>query len=205
MTTRKQASIERRNQILDAALKVFATKGFRETTNRDIATAAGINSPGLIYHYFKDQEDLFQAVLQERAPILQLSKIDPATLLAEPPREVLTLIARTFIETVSDPTTRQLIRLIMGEGLRQTEVAQMVYEFGSSHMLAFLYQYFEALMDRGEIRRADLGATVRTFIGPLFAYLFTALLWEFPDARTPTAETQIATVVDVFLEGMKPR
>ena len=205
MTTRKQASIERRNQILDAALKVFATKGFRETTNRDIAQEAGINSPGLIYHYFKDQEDLFRAVIQERAPIFQLTQIAPAALADQPPRTVLTFIARTFMETVSDPTTLQLIRLIMGEGLRQTEVAQMVYEFGSSHMLTFLYQYFEQLMDRGDIRRADLGATARTFLGPLFVYLFTALLWELPDERTPDAETQIAATVDVFLEGMKPR
>ena len=52
-------SIDRRTQILEAALEVFSTKGFHKATNKDIASAAGGMSPGLIYHYFKDKEDLF--------------------------------------------------------------------------------------------------------------------------------------------------
>ena len=41
---------ERRQQIIDGALEVFSEKGFEKATNKDIAEAAGIGSPGLIYH-----------------------------------------------------------------------------------------------------------------------------------------------------------
>lgn len=42
----------RRQQIIDGALQVFGTKGFEKANNKDIAVAARIGSPGLIYHYF---------------------------------------------------------------------------------------------------------------------------------------------------------
>ena len=51
----------RRQQIIDGALQVFASKGFEKATNKDIAVASGIGSPGLIYHYFKDKCDSFLA------------------------------------------------------------------------------------------------------------------------------------------------
>src|SRR5260221_14479741 len=63
---------DRRRQIIEGALQAFAEKGFGGTTNRDIAQAAGIGSPGLIYHYFKDKEALLQAALEQHAPLLQL-------------------------------------------------------------------------------------------------------------------------------------
>ncbi|HEY7341886.1 MAG TPA: TetR/AcrR family transcriptional regulator [Ktedonobacterales bacterium] len=56
---------ERRRQILDAALKVFAAKGLAATMMSDIAAASDL-SYGLIYHYFHDKEELF-LTLVERA------------------------------------------------------------------------------------------------------------------------------------------
>ena len=60
--------VDRRRQILDAALEVFGTKGFYQATNKDIAEAAGGISPGLIYWYFKDKQDLLFAVIRDRPP-----------------------------------------------------------------------------------------------------------------------------------------
>ena len=54
---------ERREQILSAALKAFATKGFAATKISDIVARAGM-SHGLVYHYFKSKEEIFYALLQ---------------------------------------------------------------------------------------------------------------------------------------------
>ena len=67
MTGDPSEQSDRRNQILEAALRVFGTKGFHKATNKDIAEAAGGISPGLIYWYFKDKEDLFLSIIRERA------------------------------------------------------------------------------------------------------------------------------------------
>src|SRR5690348_12855530 len=46
---KRDISGERRRQIIDGALQVFSSRGFAQATNKEIAQAAGIRSPGLIY------------------------------------------------------------------------------------------------------------------------------------------------------------
>ncbi|UOO37472.1 TetR/AcrR family transcriptional regulator [Oscillospiraceae bacterium CM] len=58
-----QIKDERREQILSAALKVFAKKGFAASKISDIVAAAGV-SHGLFYHYFKSKEDVFYELLK---------------------------------------------------------------------------------------------------------------------------------------------
>lgn len=54
---------ERREQIMTAALRVFAAKGFAATKIGDIAARAGM-SHGLVYHYFKSKEEIFHEILK---------------------------------------------------------------------------------------------------------------------------------------------
>lgn len=54
---------ERREQILSAALRVFATKGFAATKISDIVAESGV-SHGLVYHYFQSKEDIFNELLK---------------------------------------------------------------------------------------------------------------------------------------------
>src|SRR5436309_6245839 len=99
MPSRDEQDFElRRQQIIDGALEVFAEKGFEKATNKDIAEAAGVGSPGLIYHYFKDKSDLFRQVLEQRAPVLQLLNRSEA-MMDMPPREALMLFGSAFMKT----------------------------------------------------------------------------------------------------------
>jgi AcrR family transcriptional regulator len=50
----------RRQEIIDAAYRCFASKGFHQTTMRDIYAEAGL-SPGAIYHYFNSKDDIIEA------------------------------------------------------------------------------------------------------------------------------------------------
>ena len=125
MPYRDDEDFERkRPQIIDGALEVFASKGFEKATNKDIADAAGVRSPGLIYHYFKDKADLFRKVLEHRAPALQLLG-HPDELMALPPRELLTLLGRSFLESIGSPATLGMFKLILGESMRRPAVADM--------------------------------------------------------------------------------
>src|ERR1700686_5698167 len=76
---------DRREQIIDAAMRVFAQKGFARATNKDIAHEAGITA-GLIYHYFKSKEDLLGIVIEERSP-LQLLTTFPIQAFDLPPEQ----------------------------------------------------------------------------------------------------------------------
>lgn len=192
---------ERREQIIEGALQAFSEKGYLGASNRDIARAAGIRSTPLIYHYFENKEALFQAVIQERIPPVNLApQLDE--LLQQSPRVTLTAIAASMVEAMAQPQTTALLRLLLGEGLREPAVARVIYQGGPAHVLGFLYQYFARLMQDGRMRQADLGATVRTFIGPLLAYVISSELLNFPDEKTPDAQVMVETAVSIFLAGM---
>ncbi|OAT82344.1 TetR/AcrR family transcriptional regulator [Desulfotomaculum copahuensis] len=67
---RKNEREIRKNLIIDAAIGLFATKSFENTSIRDIAAAAGI-SPASIYRYFADRDELFvEALLREGKDII---------------------------------------------------------------------------------------------------------------------------------------
>src|SRR6266478_2816119 len=77
---------DRREQIINAAIQVFAQKGFSKATNKDIAREAGI-TPGLIYYYFESKEDLLKMIIETRSP---------AQLITTLPQQVLEFLGKYF-------------------------------------------------------------------------------------------------------------
>ncbi len=75
----------RRQQIIDAAYRCFARKGFHQSTMRDIYAEAHL-SPGAIYHYFNSKEDIIEASFifdhQRSLPVLERAIDDPNPLVA---------------------------------------------------------------------------------------------------------------------------
>ena len=55
-------AIERKEQVLDVALSVFATKGFHDTSMNDIAEAAGVTKP-VVYQHYESKRSLFLAII----------------------------------------------------------------------------------------------------------------------------------------------
>src|SRR5947209_2723300 len=70
---REERSERSRRQVLDAALDLFAHRGYRATTVRDIAQAAGV-STGNVYHHFPDKESIFRTLLDEFSRITQTKR-----------------------------------------------------------------------------------------------------------------------------------
>jgi AcrR family transcriptional regulator len=196
----------KRQQIIDGALHVFASKGFEKATNKDIAKAASIGSPGLIYHYFKDKTDLFRQVLEERAPALQLigkAESGAVDMMELPPREVLTRFGESLVKTLQDRVALAMFKMILGEAVRRPAVAELFNKVGPGRGIAFLVRYISHQMELGALKKMDPGAAARCFIGPLIAFILTREVFVQPDAATLTPETMVATTVEVFLRGME--
>lgn len=203
MPSRDEQDFEsRRQQIIDGALEVFASKGFEKATNKDIAVASSIGSPGLIYHYFKDKSDLFRQVLEQRMPVLELLN-HSEEMMTLPPHELLTLFASTFLKVVDNPTSIALLKLMFGEAIRRPIVAEMINTIGPTRSIAFLIRYLKKQMDAGVLRQMDSGAAARCFVGPLIAFVITRELFPQPDAQILKPEIMVKTAVEVFLRGME--
>src|SRR5438876_6199957 len=72
---------DRRQDILEAAMELFAKKGFRGTTTRDLATQAEVNE-AIIFRYFNNKEELYRAILEHKAGENREAKIDELERLA---------------------------------------------------------------------------------------------------------------------------
>lgn len=194
----------RREQIMDGALQVFASKGFDRATNQDIARAAGIRSPGLIYHYFAGGKlELFQHMLRHFAPVLDLFD-HPEALMDRPPQEVLPLVASSLLKVTENRLAISAIKVMVGEATRRPAVASMINVLGPQRAFGFLSRYLARQMELGALRRVDPGIATRCFVGPLIFYILTREVFVQPDAASLSTETMVASAVELFLRGTAP-
>ncbi|HEX9442008.1 MAG TPA: TetR/AcrR family transcriptional regulator, partial [Roseiflexaceae bacterium] len=155
---------DRRQQIIGAAMEVFSTKGFHKATNKDIAEAAGGISPGLIYWYFKDKEDLLLSIIRERAAIFQLAE-HPERVIDLPPSEGLGLIGRTYLSVFKVPGNVALFRIVLGEAIRFPQIAEMFFKQVASRFFGLVSQYLQHQVDLGRLRPHDTMIAARSFVG----------------------------------------
>ncbi len=122
-------STARRLAILDAALPLFACKGFAATTTKEIAQAAGV-SEALIFKHFPSKASLYEAIF------LTCVEEDPdyARLLALPPSTaalvemIQALVLHFVVEVPADPEERSRHRLALLSLLEDGEFMRLVYE-----------------------------------------------------------------------------
>jgi len=192
---------QRRQQIIDGALEVFSSKGFEKATNKEIARAAGIGSPGLIYHYFADKTDLLQQVMEQRAPVFQIFA-HPENLMEMPPREALTFFGTNLLKILENRTAVAALKLIMSEVTRRPAVADIINRIGPGRGLPLLASYLERQMQQGVLRQIEPGAAARCFVGSLIAYIITREIFPQPDIEHITPEIMVTSAVEIFLHGM---
>jgi TetR/AcrR family transcriptional regulator len=194
---------DRRRQILDAAFEEFAEHGFRGATIKRIAQRARLRSQALIYWYFPAKEALFEAVLGQQLPIVQMV-LDPAPLLDRPPEEVLPLLARAYLSTADRPGAPRLVRLLAPELIRRPEVADAVGGTLIAKILDFIKTYLAHQVELGRLRPHDVRASARAFVGMILPQLGGKLFLPALQADGLTDEEHIATVVTIFLYGLQP-
>jgi AcrR family transcriptional regulator len=106
---------ERRRQLLDTALEVFATRGFHRTSMNDVAEAAGVTKP-VLYQHFRSKRELYLELLEDVGA--QLGKlIADATAEAGGPREQVERGFAAYFRYVH--TNRSAYRLLFGGGSRR--------------------------------------------------------------------------------------
>ena len=200
---REQEAAERKRQILEGALQVFSSKGFIQATNKDIAAAAGIQSPGLIYHYFKDKADLLRAVIEAYAPPMQLVA-HPEEMMALPPEAALTRFGLAYLRLTDSPNIAAFMKLIMGEALRDSNFARMFGEIGPLRVWRLLAEYLHNQMELKTLRRMEPAVAARCFIGPLIIRLLMRNVFQLEDSSELPAEQLVEMHVDMFLRGLQP-
>jgi TetR/AcrR family transcriptional regulator, fatty acid metabolism regulator protein len=143
-TAPKAGAVDKRRLILDAAVRVFARRGFHHCRVSDVADEAGV-AYGLVYHYFESKEEILNTLFLERWQIMldAIAEIDSRDL---PARDKLYSIAGFIIDSYRhDP---DLMKVII------VEVTRAANSFGRLH-LERIREAYTGISEIVESARAD--------------------------------------------------
>jgi TetR/AcrR family fatty acid metabolism transcriptional regulator len=191
-----ERTTDRRGELLEAAVRVFAAKGFHQSRVGDIAGEAGV-AHGLLYHYFRSKEEVLETIFRETwsALVADTVRIEHAGV---PLHEQLRRFARIYLG--SWLMTPDLVRVLVREVARSPEVGDRVGEI--RELFAVLQRIIEAARERGEAR-ADVDAAVAAWVvyGALEEILTGWVLGQLP-GEEEDVERAVKTVVDVTHRGL---
>ena len=196
LTDRSIASEEKRRLILDAAVRVFARKGYHTSRVGDIAEEAGV-AHGLLYHYFASKEELLETVFRETwSQLLEaFARVEESD---EPASEQLRQVAAILLRSWRhDP---DLVRVLVREVGRSQALPARVEEIGQ------VFRAIERIVERGQERgelRSDLDPRLASWIvyGAIEEILTGWVLGQLEDGDEEVAAAERA-VVDVVVGGL---
>lgn len=176
------AAEDRRQQILDVAVQLFSQKGFRGTTTKEIALAAGVNE-AIIYRHFATKSELYSAIMDQKAgsTFIQALESDLSEAMeSKDDRRVFESIAFHLMEFHERDDTA--MRTLMYSALEGHELAEMIFRNHIAKTHLRLAEYVKRRIDDGAFRHVDPMTAVRSFLGAVMSH---ALFYKFfpHDAR----------------------
>jgi AcrR family transcriptional regulator len=197
----KAPPADKRRQILDAAVAVFARQGFHATRVSDIADEAGV-AYGLVYHYFRSKDDVLNELFVERWSLL-LAAIEEADRAGGPHRDRLGAVASFIVDSYRfDP---ELMKVII------VEVTRAANSFGQTHLAEIrrAYEGIAKIVEDGQASGAFRGDVPPLFASMTFYGAVEQLLsgWIFDVIPTSDAGYDEAKdlLVTTICDGLEPR
>lgn len=151
-----KAPEERKQEIMDTAMRIFAENGYERTTMRDIAAAVGV-VPGLCYRYFDSKQDLFEEALRQYvadfcAPIILALKTYRGDL-----EGFMACAANIFIKGVGKEKYHAFFHKKENQSLHV-----LLNFYNCNHLLPFVIEFLDSLNDAGTTSITDT-ASVAAF------------------------------------------
>jgi len=193
---------DRREHIIDAAMRVFSQKGFTKATNKDIAREAGI-TPGLIYYYFESKEALLKAIIETRSPVQLLNSL-PQQMFELPPEMFLRFLIQRVLGIVETENFIRLARMLLPEIVHSPEMASMLTAI-FQRVLGFLGGFLDEKMQCGELRRIDVALASQAILGTVMGFVLRRQILQDPAALQYSHEQIAQSVVETVLQGLLPR
>jgi TetR/AcrR family transcriptional regulator, fatty acid metabolism regulator protein len=195
--TKPVAAEDKRRQLLDAAVRVFARKGFHASRVGDIAEEAGV-AHGLLYHYFKSKDDVLEAVFHENWSLLQLriasveETDEPA---ADQLRHIAAIVLRTWLHLPD------VVTVVVREFGRSPELAERIGELAQP--IEVIERTIRRGIERGEFR-SDIDPRIAATVvyGSIDEVLTGWVLGRLPSGEEDVAKAE-RTLLEVSLMGLQ--
>lgn len=191
--TQAERSEATTDELVTAARRLFAEKGFAATSIEEIVRAAGVTR-GALYHHFKRKEDVFEAVLQREQEVLT-RRVWEAAKKRMSPFSQLKAGCEAFLEATLDPYIQQICMVDAPAVLGPSRTMG----HASSHSVGMIAVALEQAMEQGELRSRPAMPLAQLLFGALCQGAMAAARSEDPRAMMADIQRE----VDGLLEGIQ--
>ena len=191
---RKTVADQKRQTILEAAVKHFLAVGYERTTLDMVAKEASV-STATVYKHFSTKRDLFGGIMAKvwetkvNAAELSIPNADPIT--------TLTAIGREYARLLREPSIEALTRVIIAEAPRFPELGEELYCRGKKPYLEQLHVYLQREIEQKHYQIGDVPLAARQFLGMINDVIF------WPRFLVMDLEVTQAEVERVVAEAVK--
>ena len=197
----RRRKADRPGEIVEAALAVFAEKGFAAAKLDEIARRAGV-SKGALYLYFETKEDIFRAVVgQVIAPNMAAVKAMAAAHPGPFP-DLIRGVAVSFTYLAQNSPLSAVAKMVLGEARNFPELARVWHDDLVSQVLGAIAGAVEAAQARGEIKPGDPRTYALQFIAPLLVSMMWRETFVPVGAEPFDLPTLMSQHVETLLHGL---
>lgn len=196
------SAADRRKQILNVAMRLFARQGFQGTTTRQIAEAARVNE-AIIFRHFPTKDDLYWAVIEHKIEAGNGHERLRDRLRGSQATEIFASIAQEILERRAKDTT--MSRLLLFTGLENHRLSHRFFR-------TYVAEYYETLADHirdriraGEFRDVDPLLAARCFLGMAVYHSWVQELFGGKRYQKFDNQQVSRTLADIWLAGMLQR
>lgn len=190
---------DRRGQILRGAMELFAEKGFRGATTREMAQHLGI-SEALMFKYFPSKEALYRAIIQKRTDGSEDVFFPQEAVQAKDDRQVFRSIASNLIaRNTEDPT---FMRLILYSALEGHELSRIFFETHVMGQTRLLSDYIRQRIKEKAFKPVPPLLAARAFMGMIIHYVEFQEIYGMKSFLKFSQKKAVHTFVDTFLNGL---
>ena len=191
---------ERRRVIIEAALSLFSRKGFRGTTTKEIAQAAGC-SEAMLFKHFATKDALYSTILESKVQIEEtLAKARQAAARKDDAGVFRAVGLEGLLQTERDPS---LMRLLLFSALEGHALAHTFFETKVRSLHEFLGSYIDARIAEGVFRPVNALVAARGFVGMIVHYLLVHEIYGMKRPAGFLPEQVVDTFVTLFCDGIK--
>ena|SRR5258705_2050207 len=191
----------RPEEIITAALEVFAERGFSATKLEDVARRAGVTK-GTIYLYFANKEALFKALIRQTiVPVLAQGEAVAQSFTGSA-RDLFEKLVREYWRLVGETSLANIPRLMVAEAGNFPELARFYYEEVVSRGHRLMAGVLERGIKAGEFKQVNLAVATKLAMAPL---LHAAIALRAFGPCMPEGfdvASYLDTHIDLFLHGI---
>src|SRR5438093_3081946 len=191
----------RPEEIIQAALEVFADRGFAATKLEDVARRAGVTK-GTIYLYFENKEALFKALIRQTiVPVIaqgeELAKSFPGSA-----RELFERLVREYWRLVGETALAGIPKLMMAEAATFPELTRFYYDEVVTRGHRLMAGVIERGVKNGEFRPVDVMVAAKLAMSPLIHATVARRAFASCMPETFNVQQYLDTHIDLYLHGI---